>query len=610
MDDISFGRHPSFSDYREEMTTFSSLPTSHFTLRPSSFDVEMNESPTQYWNQSTYGYKLADSDSWNWNQPGNGAGSDWTHWQRKAESEVINEINNSPAPPYPSSSSSSAPSNYASNLFHSNGNPKQVSTQQQVADQENSVESSKKDVSRSSLSVTDSKTIVLTNSPGPWNSAGNKKKETEKLPTQQLNHKLAKSVKSHTSPPQLEEPPPPPPPPEQPEGSVPPPKTKKLPQAVRGGGGGGGDVKVNGVLDDKKSVKNNKGKSEGGGGDKKRGGAASTGNNNGSGSMTTETTAAANDDGGGGASQTKTNHTPTSSPKIPTSAGDTNVMGASNPAPSPANVEDRGGLGTTTNTTKAPAPTKKTDPSPASGSRETKKDKLPSNVDVWSVKGPANGILSLNVRHNAKRDKLLLKKSKRNDNMTGASLESALLITSQFLSKTATKKKDEAGSGGGGTDILPPLGGILVRGSIGNRSGSSTPTILGPTDVPTVQKLSGVGASGLSTGKLSEIQPPAVSNSSPQQQQQQQDSQTNSMSVASQPTGVQRINSIISDSLVGGGHMTVTVAQNLTGVTRHSTTPSANTNGTNFQEIFSSTKRKLTESTERGLKQALAGCVS
>lgn len=574
-DNFSLRRLPSFSDCSEEMMSFSSLPTSHFTLRPSSSDINLDESPSQFWNQSTFGYRPADSESWNWNQ----AGSERTHWLRKASIESISGSSRFSAPSYPNSAPSS---NYGSNLTHnahSSNNIGHNSSTQQVGSQEKSAQPSRKDVSRSSLSVTDSKTIVLTNSPTPWHLAGNKKKEAGKLLSQQQqNHRLVNSTslpKARKSPPHTGE---------RKEGSGE--KTKRPSQEIARG-----DIKVNGTVSDVKpegSVTSegsmdsdgNSERGEGGGESVTKKGVTTAG------TQSEKATKEAKDAANKGQAQSKTDQAlKAGSPA--TSAAATGE-GASQPSTG-------GGDGETVGT-------KAVQNDGGASSKEQKQvvKKPPKIVDVWSMRGPANGILSLNARGGAK------KKPRLNmPDVMDASLESAVLITSQFVAKTA--KKSDGGSGLTSDLLPPPLGGILIRNSSANRSGSNTPTILGSADVPTQQKLlslGGIGAmkvTGLgSVGKLSEPLPPVTSSSNSSSTALLQQHLQDNVIAVSQGGEVKRANSI-SDGVGSGSH--VTISQPSTSVAHHPTA-SAGTNGTNF---FNSTKRKLSENTERGLKQALAG---
>ena len=552
--------------------SFSSLPTSHFTLRPSSTDAELEQSPTQFWNQSDIGYK---NDSWNWNQPGS---SEKMHWLKRNGSEHFSGMNGSSSRP-------PTPGNYGPNLIR-NGNSngvKQFPVQQQVlADQEStsmsSAESSKKDMSRSSLSVTDSKTIVLTNSPTPWHSGGgggDRKRETDKLLSQQQqNHKLVNSTsKSHHHAVEKAE---------KEEAS-----SAERRSRVSRASGDAAKV-VNGGADKAKSeggVANSRSKTEGGGGGEVVKEKAVTGTSNGG------VAAAAGGNKGGvakekgvaGGGVARDTPPPTNKLKKVDS-----IKGQS-PAASSALLAPP--IPTSTGASSPSADVSKAASSPRDAgaekegvapSGEVKEEaKKPAKVvDVWSMKGPGNGILSLNARRNTKKP---LRKSE--NSVLGASAESALLITAQFVAKAT--KAPEVGGAVGVADIVPPLGGILVRGALGGRSGSSTPTILG-IDMPTQQKLSGLGGVGATVSGLGRL---SESNSGPLQE--------NKVTTA-KGIEVKRTKSVGADGV--GVHVTLSSA----GVTPHLPTASTVTNGTNFQEIFSN-KRKLSENSERGLKQALSG---
>lgn len=546
---FSLRRLPSFSEYREEMTTFSSLPTSHFTLRPSSSDAELQQSPTQFWNQTSFGYK---SNSWNWNQTGNEKSS----WQRKSSGERINTSSY----PHPSA----APSNYGSNLIGSaySNSVRRLSVQQQVTttDHEALAKSNKKDVSRSSLSVTDSKTIVLTNSPGPWRAAGEKKKEADKLLSQQQNHKLVSSVAKVSGAVRAEE--------EQ-EGGM---EKNKKPRME------GGSVDAN-CVDSKNSGSADSAKSEGA-------------------SKSTSKTEGTSDGNKGVASSDGGHERGTKNNVSLQTKGD-------------CTVDDSGvaatttGVGVSSSTTSGASPQGKNCADKAAGGGSVK-EPSPKAVDVWSMKGPSNGILALNAHRGVKRDNKGKPKTPKKS-LVGFNLDSALSVTSLFMAKTAKKKIEEGVVVGGlGGDIVPSLGGILVRGSTaGSRSGANTPTILGANvDMMTQQIFPGIGAvgatvTGLGVGRLSSDLQTTPTNS-------------NTATVISQPLQenmviakgleVKRTNSIGSDGV--GVHVTLS-SQSSGGLTAHATGP-AGTNGTNFKEIFNA-KRRLSENSERGLKQALAG---
>ena len=526
--------------------TFSSLPTSHFTLRPSSSDTELDDPPNSYWEKSSSN-RMYDSDPWNWNHPSLGMGM-WNErsWQRWAATEASNigdnsSNNHSPALPSPNLSYGGIPAR-----------PNTNKSTQQVPSQE---DSSSKDMSRSSLSVTDSKTIVLTNAPASWQSGGNKKKETEKaLSHQQRNHKLVGHGNTGLKPPVV-------PQEENPlvEGS------NHRPVQESGSPSNGvkaqnsssnaenklseGEVEGNKPALSSKETVQQQTKVE-------TNGTAQSPLDSGSGTAQKQQKVAA------GNSNESSNDTSSVSSGVKSSE----VLGSSLPQ-----VKKSG----------------------TSGDSNVKKTEKPKEVDVWSRSGPSNGILSLNVR--SRKDKIpQSKKTKKSEfATTAATLESALLITSQFVTKSIKKEESVPNS-----DILPPLGGISVRSSSSSsRSASSTPTILNSTDVPNL-KLAGLGSfgnavTGFNTTKLTELQSPvAGSISTPPPVAMQENAVT-------QGADVKRNNSI-SDGLVS--HVT---GQGPASVARHPNTPTG-TNGTNYQELFTATKR-MSENTERGLKQALAG---
>lgn len=525
-DSFSYRRLPS-SDY-EEMMSFSSLPTSHFTLRPSSSDVDSGKPPMQYWQQPPLGYMQTDSESWSWNLPTEKfASNERKHWPRR----VVNKTSlTHPYPPPPPS----APSNYASNLFHGTRSypiKQNSTTQQQVApDQDKPAQADRKDdrkdVSRSSLSVTNSKTIVLTNPPTSWQ---DKKKEVDRLLNQQQqNHRLPSSssnVKSRVTPPS--------------EGGR---ESKKCDGVGEGVKGSGDHTTPRGVASSEGELK----------------GAASE--------EKTVRKLEKTGDGSDRKEQTKSDKTPSASSVAATATKD---------AEPSAGVSDAPSLPTKSSS-------KDSDP-PVEEKKTVGNEKSPEVVDVWSMRGPANGLLSLNVRTGArKRDRV--EPGKPLKGTESVSVESAHLITSQFASKTV--KKEE----GGATEVLQPptsLGGILLRAT-GNRSGSSTPTILGSADMITQQKLASMVTS---LGKL----PIELTPTTPPVQQE------NTPFLGSE---VKRTKSV-SDRVGAAGH--VILSQPSAGGVAHHPTVSTGTNGTSIQDIFNSTKRKLSESKGQGLKQALAG---
>ena len=549
--------------------TFSSLPTSHFTLRPSSSDMESAEkSPMQFW--TGCGYAPVNSDSWNWNQPSaERFGNERKHWSRRDSSSSSSSF---PPPPLPPS----APGNYGYSSFHgTRSHPSKhntamstTATQQQVgtpspAGQDRAAAQSagtsgninnKRNVSRSSLSVTDSKTIILTNSPAPRppatptpaaaaSASADKKKETDKALSQQ-NHRLPASTKSQVSTPNAGD------------------KDKKsLPDTQSEGVKGGVDkVESVGANEVKGGVKE----------DEK-----------------TKARKPENDN-----KDAKSKSEPASATQTPSNTSD-----ATTPAPAKSNTSKE-----------STEPAKKT---------EENARKSPSKVvGVWSMRGPANGILSMNTSRGARRKE---RAEKRKSKSSGPSVDSAKLITSQFATKIP--KKDETGSGATTTDVLPPsLGNILVRGTTaaaaaGNRSGSNTPTIIGTTataaNIVAQQKLAGLSTAAAmvtslgaaaGVGKLP-VPLAALAPIVTTTLQENIATATAAATIVSQGSEVKRTNSV-ADRVGAAGH--VILAQPSAGGVVHPAV-STGTNGTSIQEIFSSTKRKLSEGKGQGLKQALAG---
>lgn len=566
-------RLPSLSDYREEMTTFSSLPTSHFTLKPSSSDTELDEAPMSYWNHSVASDKYLDSSSWSWNQSCTGLGNEKL-WQRQLSggtSSSNSRNSNSSHPPH----LSLAPSNYGGN-YHPNTTARQKSNQQ-VQNYENTTsDQNVKDVSRSSLSVTNSKTIILTNTPTPTPHPAatvDKRKVDDKMlnQQQQQNHKLVSMSGLHKR-------------------GLTPSVERSSKKPLQDG--------TNPVVDSKSSVgvaevPRNKSADEartviGSGGGQSKG---STGN------------------GGGGVEQNKMKEKGrTAIKETPGGSGSSNsgggsvggggVVGSDGAVKNP--VPEAVGTGSSASSTVPNSVSsnhvKVVKEKPTSCLKRAP-PKEPVEVDVWEVNGPANMILSLNA--SSKREKTQPKRLKKKPIVVSATLESAKLVTSKFGSKPASKKREGSTSSLNNSTTadmihsLPPPqpqapGGILIHTSANSRSGSSTPTILNSLDGMLAQQklgtLSTAMATGLSGVKVTEL--PST--------------KTGESTVVGGGGGggldVKRTNAnSLPDGIVG--HMTSQVD--------HVTT-SVGTNGTNFQDMFT-TKRKLSESTERGLKQALAG---
>ncbi len=721
-ENFSLRRLPSFSDYREDMMTFSSLPTSHFTLRPSSSEVdEMGESPTHphhHDNQSVFS-----PEAWSWSNKFSGnalAAAERALWLKKHQLELSSssENINNPLPSF-SSSASPVPSNYGSNSFfsqqhHSNGSSSSSSSssngrqhvagnmqqhQQQVpVDQEGrhgelgggggchgNAEEAR---SRASLSVTNSKTIVLTNSPASsWHDSKKREAATaaaaaamvaEKMLGQQ-NHKLASmaappprgSGGAHhrkttaTAQSSSEE--------QQRDGSASE-KTaaakslksqEKVPTSTADSKlsngathslkpasstvGEEGPRKTSRLEEDRASLESEKrGVAlegvNGGANDRKKTPSAE------------ETRLKANpkkqnqvDTGTAAAAPSPS----TANPADPKSA---DVSGA------PSSADTRPSSSSQQSSSSTEQPPKVDTPTEGRGQKPSE-EAAAAAVDVWTMKGPGRGLLALSVRpakkHGIAKEltaaATMAVKKRKNDVLTGASLESARFITAQFTALAAKKEEEESATGGSASsaETLPLLGGILVRGDAATatppivgggtttpataRSGSNTPTILGPassiaiTELPSQQKLVGgaaaaaaamATATGLTGGtacsKLgSDLSLATTAKGLSSLQKLQQENKLGSNQVTTPLESTKRTTNSISDghAAVGGvvGH--VTLAQSTVGggggggVAHHHQTASTGTNGTNFQELFSSTKRKLSENTEKGLKQALAGYV-
>ena len=565
-------RLPSFSDYREEMTTFSSLPTSHFTLRPSSSD-KPDESPMSYWNQSGSGSgdRYSESYSWSWNHPFTGIGNE-KHLHRSSISGNGNNIRNNSTSSLYQPHLFSAPPNYGSN-YRPGTAPRQKANQQ-VQNDNNASNTSVKDVSRSSLSVTNSKTIVLTNTPASSQhsaSTGDKKKAAENKGLQ--NHKLigmsggqkkwSAPVTERQSKKQLQD--------------------GTNPVASAGGGGGGGASRTKSV-DELKATASSGGESSdigGGGGGQVNG-----------------------MEGNEELSKTKEKATVEG---VKAAVVGANAVKETTPGGDERRGESGGGVGGDTAGTGSgrssvpPAPATLAKPIKEKSSSVVRRSppKDPVDVDIWSVNGPGSRILSLNS--STLKEKTHPKRLLKKHICVLANVESAKAITSKFGVKV-TSKKSESGSLGPSSvgDLTmaslsaqaqgPP--GLLLHtpSSASSRSGSSTPTILNSLDgVLAQQKLGALGtamAASLSGVKVTELP-----------------------STKSSETTLSSTNSSI-----GGADMKRTSTNSVPdGIVGHVTsqvdhvTSSVGTNGTNFQDMFNTSKRKLSESTERGLKQALAG---
>ena len=164
---LGFGGFASDSEYSEEASSFATLPTSQFALKPSSDDMECE--PSEQRKKISMSEKL---ELRFWNGTGDKSPSsvvDSTDGENAGNSHQVGTLSRRStddftpsAPPSASSFSSSSPSfagaqhkqqmSHPTNTArHSNNNAQQVAP--------------RKDMSRTSLSVMDSKTIILSNAP-------------------------------------------------------------------------------------------------------------------------------------------------------------------------------------------------------------------------------------------------------------------------------------------------------------------------------------------------------------------------------------------------------------------------------------------------------------
>ena len=579
---------PSVSDSREEMTTFSSLPTSHFTLKPSSSDTEMDESPMSYWNQSgSVDRGGTDSNSWSWNHPFTGLGND-KQWHRSLSGNGS------------TSSRTSIGSFYTSHLALNNYGPGYRSTvaaaaaprqktNQQVQNDSHATTTSTKDVSRSSLSVTDSKTIVLTNAPASSQqqgvASGDKKKgENKGLQNHKLNggngmlKKWSSLSADRTSKKPL------------PDGTNLP-VDPRLVGVVTGGTSGVARTKSVDEL-----------KSGAGAGSNAVGGRGSVGGMvNGQGGTTGELDK--NKEGvPGDGNSSKMQGEPEREGQVKLSnearGGVVKARPVSdqNPAP-PASV--------------TASQSKSVKSKPFITVRQSPPSE-PVDIDIWSVSGPGNKIRSLN--HSSQREKNHLKRLRKKPISTFATIESAKAVSSKFGIKILSKRSDSGILGSSSVGDLPmgltaqnPAGVLLHSSSASSRSGSSTPTILNSIEGALAQqKLGALGtamAAGLSGVKVTV---PSAAKAG---------GETSIVTGANVASGSSSSASVdgTGAGAVGDQKRTTNANSISDGIVGHVTsqvdhvTASVGTNGTNFQEMFNSSKRKLSESTERGLKQALAG---
>jgi len=554
------------------MTTFSSLPTSHFTLKPSSSDTEMDESPMSYWNQSgSMDWVGTDSYSWSWNHPFTGLGNE-KQWHRSFSGIGNSRTNTGSFYPH------SASNNYGPS-YRSTAALRQKSNQQ-VQNDNHATTTGVKDVSRSSLSVTDSKTIVLTNTPALPQQQGvsgsDKKKENKSLQNHKLNggngmlkkwsnlsaDKSAKKTLQDGTNPAVD------------------------PRLAGATGGDAGTARTKSVDELKSGAANPVGEGGNiGGMVNGQEGAAGEVDKNKEGVLadrnSTKPQGESEKEG-----QLKLSNEPKGGVVKPKLVSDQNSTSPASTSAIPSKpVKSKPSI-----TVKQLPPTESVD------------------VDIWSVNGPGSKILSLSSF--SQRGKTRIKRLQRKPTAS-VSVESAKGIASKFGIKVPPKRSDGTilGSSSVGDLSVGHTGqspaGVLLHSSssASSRSGSSTPTILNSLEGALAQqKLGALGtamAAGLSgvkvtvpsaakTGETSIISGANVASGS-----------SSSASVDGAGAGDQKrttnANSI-SDGIVG--HVTSQVDH---------VTASVGTNGTNFQEMFNSSKRKLSESTERGLKQALAG---
>ena len=167
--ELRLGRLPSSSDCREEAMSFSMLPTSQFALKPSTMDAELTDQQHSLLVQRYSGFDVTlEPYSWSWvrNARLNPLGG----FRRTTDYASGSSSSSSGVHP------SSAPSNYhsigsglpGSSIGGASSGSSGPSLSQQLPGASSSSSSSSaepRDISRSSLSVTSSKTIILSNAP-------------------------------------------------------------------------------------------------------------------------------------------------------------------------------------------------------------------------------------------------------------------------------------------------------------------------------------------------------------------------------------------------------------------------------------------------------------
>ena len=172
--ELRLGRLPSSSDSREEALSFSTLPTSQFALKPSTSDMDLHLTEQQH---SLFMQKTGfEPYSWSWVR---NAGLNPLHlgsFRRTSDHShgsggTVSSSNSSGHGAHAYPSSSAAPGNYhptggiPGGTVSGSGLLLGSSLSQQLPGPSSSSSSEPVDISRSSLSVTNSKTIILSNAP-------------------------------------------------------------------------------------------------------------------------------------------------------------------------------------------------------------------------------------------------------------------------------------------------------------------------------------------------------------------------------------------------------------------------------------------------------------
>ena len=174
--ELRLGRLPSSSDYREEALSFSSLPTSQFALKPSTSDVELSDQQHSLLTQRAFVDATLEPYSWSWVQNARlnplQVGSFW-RTSDHVSSNISGNSSSANASNVPYPHPSAVPSNYhpigvpGTSVGGSGIASSSMCNQQQlnIPGSSSSSSSEPRDISRSSLSVTNSKTIILSNAP-------------------------------------------------------------------------------------------------------------------------------------------------------------------------------------------------------------------------------------------------------------------------------------------------------------------------------------------------------------------------------------------------------------------------------------------------------------